>query len=288
MKYAKFIIMFLAFILFNVICFSASEHDSANESPFSKEILPLTFWKGVPIVKVNINGKPIFLVVDTGADAVTIALKPSSLQDLKVKYLGNQMNSMDIQGNLYKERYFEIPEFHMGGLKFENFIACEEQRSSVPMDGIIGNQFLRNFYVLFDYKKAQFVLYPKNGYPAELNSTFWKYIPFEHNNIGMILTAKIDALDKNFKFCLDSGFSFFNHGRPCGALRSRYIRALPKGIHSLEYDHIRIGAIDLGPTEFLIDDSPEPPVDGFLGNNFFRQFKVFIDFDQAVLLLKKY
>lgn len=194
---------------------------------------------------------------------------------------------MDIHGRAYRNRHFVIPELHLGKLKFTDFTAGEELRDFVPADEIIGNRFLKNFYVLFDYQKSRVVLYPKREYPSELKLNKWRQIPFEHNNIGIIINVKIDAFDRELKFCLDSG-SGSSRKKKHGLLKGSNLEGFSEKIGRLvTYDHVSIAGIDLGRVDFFIVDFKEPPVDGFFGDFFFSRFKTLIDFDRDVLFVKE-
>lgn len=290
MKYIKLYLIILMFcILFTTICFSATEPEyfTLVDKDFSKAVLPLSFVNGLPVVAVTIEGQLFRLILDTGADKTTIDLKPDAINKIKVKYLEDVKNSLDVYGNAYQSRSFEIPQLQLGKLKFTDFIAGEELRDFILVDGIIGNCFLKNFYVLFDYQKNRAVLYPKGEYPSELNLDKWRQIEFEHNDIGIIISVKIDAFDRELKFCLDSG-SGSSGIKKSGLLRAKDLEGLSEKIGRLvTYDHVSIAGIDLSRVNFYVVDFKEPPVDGFFGDYFFNRFKTLIDFDRDVLFVKE-
>lgn len=290
MKHPKLYLLILMFcILFTPLCFSETETEYFKlvDKDFSKAVLPLSFVNGLPIVELTIEEQLFHLILDTGADHVSIDLKPDALNKIKVKYLEDVKNSLDIYGKAYQSRSFEIPELHLGKLTFTNFIASEELRDFVPVDGIIGNRFLKNFYVVFDYKKTRAVLYSKDEYPSELKLNKWRQINFEHNNLGIIINVKIDAFDRELKFCLDSG-SGSSGKKKSGLLRAKDLEGLSEKIGRLvTYDHVSTGGIDLGRVDFYVVDFKEPPVDGFFGDYFFSRFKTLIDFDRDVLFVKE-
>lgn len=290
MKHIKLYLIILMFsILFTTICFSATEPEyfTLVNKDFQKAVLPLSFVKGLPVVEVKIQSKTFRLILDTGADHVTICLKPHVKDNINVKYLDRGDNTLDIYGKVYRNQHFLIPELQIGKLHFTNFTVGEELRDFVPVDGIIGNRFLKNFYVLFDYQKNRVVLYPKGEYPPELNLRKWRRIDFEHNNIGIIISVKIDAFDRELKLCLDSG-SGSSGKKKSGLLRAKDLKNLTEKIgHMVTYDHVFIDGIDLGRVDFFIDDFKEPPVDGFFGDYFFSRFKTLIDFDREVLFVKE-
>lgn len=291
MKNIKFGIVILILIFFSSICLSEKEYFEFDDKIFSQVVLPLSFINGLPVVEVKIQEKTLKLILDTGADHATFEIMPKSLKDINVDYLDNESASLDVFGNYYHKRYFRIPVIQMGKLRFVNFIAGEELRDFLPngVDGIIGNKFLQEFYVLIDYKKGKLTLYPKKEYPKKLGLNKWETVNFEHNNIGIILTVKIEAFGRELKLCLDTGCGSNRKKGKFGLLYSNYISELAEENNSfLEYDHVLINGIDLGRTTFWVVDFKEPPVDGFLGDNFFTKYKVFIDFVDEILFVKEY
>jgi hypothetical protein len=244
------------------------------------------------MVEITIHYQKFFLVIDTGADYATLLLKPAALQRITVHYLEDDQRSLDSQGKAYTARRFEIPSVQLGKLHFTNFQADEELREPASEDdGNIGNHLLNHFYALFDYQDSKMVLYPKlaqaGNYPRELGLKTWQKIHFIHNNLGIILNGKFDGCDQELQFCLDTGMTYQDEGISYGIVKPGHLQELSKGKHSLMTEHFYMDGIDCGMMRFQEYDFKEPPVDGFLGHNFFSQYKVLIDFDQRVLFIKK-
>jgi hypothetical protein len=145
---------------------------------------------------------------------------------------------------------------------------------------------------VFDYKRLKITLFPKGNYPLKLNLDQWQKVHFEYDDydkkVGIILIAQIPELKRELKLCLDSGSSAFDNGKPYGTLRARNMPELPQEVRAVKYNQVVIDGLAPGPTGFRVKDYSEPPIDGFMGFNFFNSYKVFVDFDQKVLLAKKY
>lgn len=288
MKRRSVIITIFLFVFLSSVSFSAERYLDYEDSNFSKIILPLTFSMGLPVVKVKIQNKVLKLIVDTGADLTYIALKPDKLKLLETELITENAKSTDVYGSSYTIRQKQIPELYLGKLKVRDLMAREEARSFVPEDGIIGNMLLKKFHLLLDYRNAQLVLYSTGKpYPENLNLNEWGKIGFEHNDMGIILQGKMLAFEKELKFVLDTGSSSANNGEPCGLLLSKYFPGL-KGIIYFESPQLNVGGQELGKMGFQVVNFEEPPVDGFLGNVFFLEYKVFIDFGKNTLWIKKY
>lgn len=292
MKNLRFVLIILALVLVNSTYLSSeTEFFKLEDEEFSQAVIPLSFIEGMPIVEVKVQGKTLKIFMDTGADRATIKIRPDAAKDLNVEYLDTEKTSLDVFGEANKERDFIIPALQIGKLKLTSFVAGEELRDLPDgVDGTMGNDFLKQFYVLIDYKKAQLALYPKKDYPKNLNLKKWKQINFEHSNIGIILSAKIEAFERELRFCLDSGCVTSLSGKKFGLLYSNFLPELADKNNSfLTYDHVLIDdELDLGRTVFWVVDFKEPPIDGFLGDVFFSKYRVFIDFDAETLFVKEF
>lgn len=254
--------------------------------------LPLSMTpSGIPIVEMNIGSKIVHLLVDTGADWVTLSLKPSILETLGDCYYFKSKKSKDIFGKTYREKCFIIPSASLGDLELSQLIANEELRSFVPEDGIIGNGLLQQFYCLINYPAAEMILYSKDSYPAELDLASWSKLSFTHNNIGIVLKGRLGENGKQLKFCLDSGCAAIYQGKSYGIIRPRYVpksdRITQEENMSTATEQFYLDGTDLGPMEFMVSDFKQPPVAGFIGHNIFIHYQVFIDFDKQVLYLKE-
>ena len=288
LKIMKYIVLVAIVFLY---CFSGFCLDgfSINTENFIKEEIPLSFVSGgLPIVEVNIEDKIYHLVLDTGADSITMAFTPAALKSISTQYIDSRKKSVDISGKIYQKRQFKIPSLSIGKIKISNLIAEEELRNFVPSDGIVGNQFLKHFNIYFDYQNLKVVLYSKDAYPQEFDLKKWQEIPFEHNEIGIILRGKFSHNKKELMFCLDTAMCSIINGKSHGLLRPQKIPRLFNKKKAYEVDSFYIEGIDFGPMSFMTLDFKEPPIDGFLGHNFFSCYKVFIDFDRKVLFIKKY
>lgn len=281
---------FFAFTLFLFSCLrvvSMEDFSIINEN-FNKVEIPISFVsKGFPTVEVKINNQTYHLILDTGADSVAMAFVPSALERLNPTYLTDQRKSLDVHGNPYQERTFKLPQTMIGDLKIANLIGNEELRSFIPCDGIIGNQFLKHFNVYIDYQSLKVFLYPQSTYPSELELDKWQKVSFEHNNIGIIVSGRFARNKKELKLCLDSGMCLIQNGRTYGLLKPRKMPGLFIKRKTYETKAFYIDGIDFGPMDFMAFDFEQPPVDGFLGHNFFSRYLVFIDFNQEVLFVKR-
>src|SRR5690554_2013765 len=275
---------FRYFFLFTIFLFSCGnvvsmEDFSIINENFNRGEIPISFVsKGLPTVEVKIDNHTYNLILDTGADSVTMAFVPSALERLNPTYLTDQKKSLDIHGNSYQGRAFKLSQATIGNLKIANLIGSEELRSFVPCDGIIGNQFLKHFKVYLDYQNLKIVLYPQYTYPSELELEKWQKVSFEHNNIGIVVNGRFGHNKKELKFCLDTGMCSIQNGKTYGLLKPKNMPGLFIKRKTYETKSFYIDGIDFGPMAFMASNFKQPPVDGYLGHNFFSRHIVFIDF----------
>lgn len=101
------------------------------------------------------------------------------------------------------------------------------------------------------------------------------------------MNGKFGGHDQELQFCLDTGMTYQDQGISYGIVKPGHLQGDLKGKQSLMTDHFYMNGIDCGMMRFHTFDFKEPPVDGFLGHNFFSQYKVLIDFDQCLLFIKR-
>ena len=289
----KIICCFMFIIGLNFPSFANSQGISeTNSNKIASVIVPLELdgkMKGMPIVKVKIGEKVLRLALDTGADKVFFAITPNALNEINVKYSTAIEKNLDAKGTLYKSRTFKIPEVKIGELQLNDMTATEELRDSPDdSDGIIGNRLFDYFNVLIDYSQSHLILYPNTRLP-DLELSQWTQISFKHEDIGIVIQGRLGNQERNLRFCLDSGSVAANEeGKPLGILRPKSLVAQDKVKDTKTYtDYLTIDGKNIGSMDFYLLDYAQPPVDGFLGYNFFSKYKVFIDFTKQVMYIIK-
>jgi hypothetical protein len=279
----------LLMISFNLSNIAIVYGDTVNPALAPKTI-PLAVEKGMPYLQVKIGGQVLRLALDTGANLVSLAIKPAALHAITVDYTTAIAKNLDVAGKVYNSKTFTIPSVQMGDLDLINVTASEELRDTPDCDGIIGNLLLEPFHVLIDYPNGRLVLYPKATYPAELNLAQWLKLAFAHENIGIICKGKLGPTAKELRFCLDTGVICLNEGKSYGLLKPQVAvetaPAVTAGAETKLTDHFYLDGIDLGSMNFYLYNFAQPPVDGFLGHNFLVNHQVLIDFERQILYVK--
>jgi hypothetical protein len=282
----KLILLFLITFLTSLSIYSQEYHYS--EGNFTKQIIPLIFDNGCPVIEIKIDGKLFHLLIDTGAEDAIVKLTHNALKKILVTTQTGEDRTFDYKGNSYQNMKFSISSLKIGELEFRNVNASEELRTTIEEDGIIGNQLQKKFNVLFDYKAERMVLYPLNSYPEEIKNESWTKINIEHNNIGLTLNCRTELAERDLKFCLDTGVGSIENGKTYGILKTTALDKEREKNETINIEKLQIDGINLAPFDFKFLDFNIPPIDGFLGNNFFTKYKVLIDFNHNLIYLKKY
>jgi hypothetical protein len=234
---------------------------------------------GIPLLPITLKGKEILLHLDSGAFA-PIHLNPEIVQILELEYTGKSITIYDIKGNRFKIKEFIIPELYLGDFKLLNVIGYENW---IPKDhpfssenGLIGAGILRRFKFIVDYPESRIVLVKEgSSLPKDYQINNWIRLPQ--------ITSWEAELDNN-KYRLKLGWdtcASFSIIKP----HKEFVRRKDeRGI--VKFSNLRINNHDFGAIEFAIYDF-NLPIDGCLGYNFFKFHKVYFDFENDVVAIKK-
>jgi|GEM_PF-2168497 len=251
---------------------------------------------GLPVVEMEIGGKKLRLIVDTGADKVSLGIKPSALDGVAVAYTGHYRKSRDINGKARTERFFEIPSATIGGLALRDIPGSEELRDFVPADGIIGNAFLSAFILLIDYPGSRIKLYPRGAELPELASGTWSEIRFRRGYAGLTVDCAWSGGGKG-RFCLDtgaSGLGVVHTGklRPSDISREVEVPAAMGGTLSLAtLKDFSLGGAPVGDLDCVAKDLGSvgpfgPPFAGVVGYGVLKGRRVIFDYSRMIVFLE--
>jgi hypothetical protein len=279
----------VAFAAFFTGCASTPRAFTAAKAQSTPVVLPFSLEHSLPAVELLLGGKRVRLIVDSGADKVAIALKPASMEGIRLEPTKHAAASLDINGARHEERSFVVREGAIGDLALRDISVSEESRDFVPCDGILGNAFLSRFKVLLDYRESTMTLYPLAGELPAFASGSWEVLPFKRGVAGIMLDCSWSGGGKG-SFCLDTGSSV-------GIVDTA--RLAPADLPDLSGANgppmallrdFSAGGLPLGELGFVAQDlshlTPNgAPFAGLLGYNFLRDRRVIIDFQKARLLV---
>jgi hypothetical protein len=245
--------------------------------------IPFTIeFEGLPIVELGVGDRILRLAVDTGADRVSIAIKPSALREGEIAYNGRTRTSADVNGKKRIERGFVLREARLGALPLRDLQCSEELRDFVPVDGIIGNAFLSTFTVVLDYRASAMTLEPRSSIPPAPDGSARIAVPFTRG-FGE-LTVECSWRGGRGRFCLDTGAA------GSGLVHSAVARRLERNGNSPRalLQDFSIGRLPLGDLELDIRDLGSigpfgPPFDGIIGYAALKDRRAIFDFRSGVI-----
>ena len=117
--------------------------------------LPITFDRGRVMVDAEIDGVPLKMLVDTGAEATTLYRETSDKLGLRATQVGNGMKMYGVGGSDLLSRA-SVKEFKVGGLVAHNVnMAVTGHQNSDLAAGLLGAQFLFQSDVEFDIPEGK-------------------------------------------------------------------------------------------------------------------------------------
>lgn len=290
----------LALVVALAGCKSSREIFTRGMSPQHayNETIPFEFAKKIPIISVTINGKPYRFLFDTGAPMV-ISAELAEL--LNPKEITNRIIT-DSQGKQHKQAYVTLPSLTIGNQKFTNFSAVVIDLKRAPvigclrLDGIVGANLMRHAFWKIDYaaKTLQFTNQPHILAPSAdaLRLPFRAkatYTPVVNLHID---STEIEAI--TFDTGSAGGLSVRKTKLPHLPLNNTPIRAaygyLSSGVFGSQADSAFYFKHNV-----TIQNSPEKTMialtsaysKNLLGNLFFRNYTVFLNWEEETIFLEK-
>jgi len=148
-------------------------------------IIPIELQSGLPMVRIKINGKFYYFLIDTGCNATIIGKNIAITNNIVCDNV--EIASAAIDGNFICFSGF-LPELDLGQIKISNFpIAVIDRNNTIKAkflfityfqcDGIIGWDLLCKLDVTIDYKNKQLVLRKPVKKDVTQRNLFWYYDP---------------------------------------------------------------------------------------------------------------
>jgi len=266
---------------------------------FKRAEILLTVRYGAPIIQIEANKKKIEVVVSTGATGTIIGLIPEIVKLLNVKYVGSPRIHESGDGKIYSARDFVVPEIKIDDITFHEMKCREEKRIEqmqyLKAEGIIGLKFLKEFNFLLDYKNEKMILFKKNYYPTNYNIANWNKIKYTEADLGILVKGKVDDIDKELNFIVDTGCAIpykerfysilFKSSSKFQAVFEVYKQSieLHDNFPYFTINNLILENVKLGSENFTADLGFTPDADGMLGASFFLKHKVFFDTDKRIM-----
>jgi predicted aspartyl protease len=275
--------------------------------------VPFAFEHSSVIMPVKVNGKgPYNMLLDTGAEQSAVDLNTAKELVLALTPVGG--GKVVAAGKKDSTVYLtKLPQVEIGSLIAKDLVAVAtdfsriSQRVGVPVNGVIGFNFLKNRIVQFDYPKRVVRFYSASpvAKSEQPNTTTRTALPFRfHGDDKFPIINEVYVDGKKIKAELDTGHSgtlaltapavkrlgLESEAQSAepetseGALGTSVNR---KGkLHTLRVGNL---TVDSPTVTFRAPNSglDRAPFEGILGNDFFKDFVVTFDYRGMVVIFEK-
>jgi hypothetical protein len=261
-----------------------------------------------PIIKLNIAGELVSLIVDTGAGSMGLSLDKSIIEKIKdINYTGVDKFS-DLAGNTYQVKQYIAPHIKIGSFSYKNLSINEytqwglfsenidkDNHLNAPHNnirGVIGIKFLYKYPFIIDYQKMKFyILENADTLPSEdYEYSNWQKIRFQLSEDGIRLSVK---LEQNLRARLDldtaSNISILRGGYPINPNLKEQCNIKFEKKSNCEYfvaNYIQIGEKMFGKQEFYFYDFPATDIDGLLGYSFLEDKIILFNLEEQLFYIK--
>jgi len=275
--------------------------------------VPFTFEHSSVIVSVEVNGKgPYNMLLDTGAElcaidsntAKELALRLTPIGGGKIVATGKKENTLFLT---------KFKQIEIGSVTAKHLLAVAtdfskiSQRIGIPIHGVVGYNFLKNRIVQFDYPRRVVRFYSASPFAAsnQPNTSNRIVLPFRfHGEDRFPIVDDVTVNGKKIKAELDTGHSgvlaltaaaskrlgLEAEAEGCEAETSE--GALGTSVNrKCKLKQLTVGliVIDSPIVSFRAPNSglDQAPFEGLLGNDFFKDFVVTVDYRSMTVTFER-
>lgn len=238
--------------------------------------------------RLNNQDQELFFAVDTGSSYNVVS--PQTIEKLRLKTKKGKI--YDLKKIPYTVADLHSGELMMTGIPFlviEASFAATLNETSVPVDGILGYDFIRRFVLEIDYPQKTIILHDPAAYQesTEKNSvTVRKVIPLQLTN-GTAMTS-LDLIPLSGGVTLTAK-TLIDTGSPFSFIGSDEFGAKFNRLNQLH--RAELGGELLGKIDFISRPLVIPKVkknyDLLIGNPLFKSYKTIFDYANNRLTLIK-
>jgi predicted aspartyl protease len=282
------------------------------DTPNHESTVPLSLLQNLPMVSVQVNGKPLRFVVDTGA-AVSVLLETPTTAELRLNQVGEVSISgagegFDSVAHVVDDVTLKVGTVQLEDLRFIyipfNQIALFDHPDEVFFDGIIGIDVLKKFTVKFDYDEMSFHLaapdhdFVEGGIEAE----GWHQSALDFNGMTPYIQLEMQYADNTppvqVELLVDTGSSGYlglavNEEKYI-SLPETYVSVTGLGVTgeitsrvtTMEYLKMGNQQMNSLPVSLTVSGGPSDSRDGVLGNLMLSRFNQVYDFQKDQVWLQ--
>ncbi len=289
----------LIFLL--AVCSVWSSSTTARQTPragVDYTVLPLAFDTkyGFPSVSVTIQGHAIPLAFDLGGSRLQLAVSVAVLSGLNIrfKHIDHVAHGVDARGVRSSYEEFILPEIKLGDFILNDIKGIEYHPwggEGAPKNGIVGFDLIAQFNVIIDFSNSVVILVRGHDYPPGYDVGSWPKVPFIVSG-HMITAANVNG--KDISLIWDTGTPVSSiklqtiisgDVKKCSKIVLFKVAAGPDTCKEITANEFIMADHNFGPMIFYTRSMPGLPVDGMIGDDFFKTHIVYLDFvDKTVAI----
>ena len=297
----------LLLFLFTILSFSQKiENWNSNKDKIK---IPFELSHNLIIVDVIFNGVNLKMIADTGASKSVVFSLPNNesmvIKEANLITISGAGISEKIQGYLSKNNKLQIGKYF--DYDFETIFVFDRDislvnRLGIPINGILGSSFFKNYLIEIDYQKKIITLY-KSPKEKLKKSYFSSKIEIDNDRPYIYVKSKHGNTKVNFKLLFDTGLSdglwlfendsikcntaFFSHDLGKGL--SGDIYGKKSRVKEINFDNYKLQDVLVSYPDVTFFDKKTilQNRNGYLGGGIIQRFNWIIDYKEQKIYFKK-
>ena len=274
--------------------------------------IPFELTHNLIIVDIVLNGKPLKMIADTGADKSLLFSIPQNdslilnkAERINIKGVGSEekIEAFLTTNNHLKINKFEEYDFELVLLPNQDISIID--KLGIPINGILGNSFFKKGIIEINYQKKQLILHPQKLLINDKRIKKYQKLPVEVTEDKPYITVPIavDKQLKKYKLLFDTGLGdglwlFENDTLQCNNIFFEDVLGVGlsgniSGKRS-RIQHILFSGFNLNQALVSYPDSTSfnqnyllKSRNGSLGGEITKRFNWFLDFENQAFYFKK-
>lgn len=297
----------LLLFLFTILSFSQKIENWNSKKDKIK--IPFELSHNLIIVDVIFNGVNLKMIADTGASKSVVFSLPNNesmvIKEANLITISGAGISEKIQGYLSKNNKLLIGKYF--DYDFETIFVFDRDislvnRLGIPINGILGSSFFKNYLIEIDYQKKIITLY-KSPKEKLKKSYFSSKIEIDNDRPYIYVKSKHGDTKVNFKLLFDTGLSdglwlFENDSIKCNtAFFSDYLGKGLSGdiygkksrVQEINFDNYKLQDVLVSYPDVTFFDKKTilQNRNGYLGGGIIQRFNWIIDYKEQKIYFKK-
>jgi hypothetical protein len=288
----------LFFLLAVLVPLAGTQQTPRTNAVYAVLPLVLDSKYGYPLVFVSVQGIKIPVSFDLGGSKLQLALSPAILKQhhIQVNYTGEVVPGVDARGVKSVSREFILPEAELGDFVANDVRGIEYHAwggEGAPKNGSLGFDLIAKFNVVIDFRNLKIFLIKGTGYPPGYDIDAWPKVPFTADG-RMITDATVN--DKVIRLLWDTATpassiktttKISGNVQSCSETILFKLATNSSICKKITTTNFVIGGHDFGSMVFHTRSMPGLPVDGMVGDDFFEDHVVYLDFARRMVAIHK-